>query len=187
MSDETTETRLWTGTGFIADSWTRAESLDGIADDAHILLPSQAFLALDEAALRSHAGRLGVELQPGDPIEAIADRLGDLALVALAFPGFADGRSYSKAQLLRTRHGYTGTIRATGEVLTDQIAHMLRTGFDELVVSDPVAQARLSAGQTGGLGYHYQPAAIPAPAARSYSWRRVSARSSEENPRIHHN
>ncbi|MBZ0162010.1 MAG: DUF934 domain-containing protein [Notoacmeibacter sp.] len=187
MTDGTTEPRLWTRTGFATDRWIRAESLDGAADDAQILLPLEAFLVLDAAALETRAGRIGVELQPGDPIEAITDRLDELALVALAFPGFADGRSYSKAHLLRTRCGYAGTIRATGEVLTDQLAHMLRTGFDELVVSDPVAQARLSAGQTGGLGYHYQPAANPAPSPRSYSWRRVSARSSEENPRIHHN
>ncbi len=186
MTDETIEPRLWTKSGFAADRWTRAETLDDVAGDARALLPLDAFLALDDATLAANAGRIGVELQPGDPLDAIAGRLDGLALVALAFPGFADGRSYSKAHLLRTRHGFSGTVRATGEVLTDQVSHMLRTGFDELLIADPVALARLEAGQTGGLGLHYQPAAAPAQAAKAYSWRRASLPVSTESPHVHH-
>ena len=65
-------------------------------------------------------------LQPGDQLEKIADLLDQLSLVALAFPAFSDGRSFSKAELLRSRHHFEGAVRATGQVLVDQLPHMLR-------------------------------------------------------------
>ncbi len=60
----------------------------------------------------------------GDALDALLPHLRHLPLVALAFPAFNDGRSYSKAELLRTRHGYRGEIRATGDVPIDQVAQM---------------------------------------------------------------
>src|SRR5699024_1280062 len=48
------------------------------------------------------------------------------------FPKFADGRGYSIATLLRTRHGYAGELRAIGEVLRDQFDYLSRCGFDAL-------------------------------------------------------
>ena len=50
--------------------------------------------------------------------------------MVLHFPKFSDGRAYSQARLLRGRFGYQGELRATGGVLQDQIAFMLRCGFD---------------------------------------------------------
>ena len=96
-------------------------------------------------------------------------------MVVLPFPAFNDGRSFSKAELLRRRHGYRGIVRATGDVLIDLIPHMLRTGFDEMVVSNPTALARLREGRVGGLPLHYQPTARPAAPGASYSWRRQPA------------
>ena len=54
--------------------------------------------------------------------------------VDLNFPKFADGRAYSQAYLLRRRMGYTGEIRATGDVLLDQLQQMQRSGFDSAVL-----------------------------------------------------
>src|SRR5690606_1826305 len=131
-----------------------------------------AWLALDEATRRQAGDRLGVLVAPGEALEPILPHLDGLPLVALAFPSFSDGRSFSKAELLRRRHGYRGTVRAAGEVLSDQIAHMLRTGFDALEVSHPTALARLESGRRGGLPLHYQPTARPARDTGSYAWRR---------------
>ena len=117
--------------------------------------------------------RLGVLLQPGDKLEQIVDLLDDLSLVALAFPAFTDGRSFSKAELLRARHGFKGAVRATGQVLVDQFPHMLRVGFDEFEISNPVLIRRLEAGETGGLGLYYQPAAGGLSTPGRYSWRRT--------------
>ena len=92
--------------------------------------------------------------------------------MALAFPAFSDGRSFSKAELLRSRHGFEGPIRATGQVLIDQLPHMLRLGFSEFEVSHPVLIKRLEAGHTGGIPLYYQPAATLSQKGQKYSWRR---------------
>jgi uncharacterized protein (DUF934 family) len=57
-----------------------------------------------------------------------------VAGVDLHFPKFTDGRAYSQAFLLRRRLGFTGEIRATGDVLIDQLVQMQRTGFDSAVL-----------------------------------------------------
>jgi uncharacterized protein (DUF934 family) len=54
--------------------------------------------------------------------------------VELLFPKFADGRAFSQAFLLRRRLGFAGDIRATGEVLVDQLVQMERTGFSSAVL-----------------------------------------------------
>ena len=60
--------------------------------------------------------------------------LESLALVALVFPKFRDGRAYSQARLLRERYGYAGELRATGDVLRDQFQFLVRAGFDSFEV-----------------------------------------------------
>jgi len=174
MTEPTTpETRLWTPTGFREDEWAHAESAEALSGNGRFILPLQAFLALEPEVRRSAKERLGVVLQPGDQLEKIADLLDQLSLVALAFPAFNDGRSFSKGELLRARYHFEGAVRATGQVLVDQLPHMLRLGFDEFEISNPVLLKRLEEGRIGGLGLYYQPAAVPEPEGPKYSWRRV--------------
>jgi uncharacterized protein (DUF934 family) len=165
--------RLWTPEGFRDDEWTHADDADALMGEGRFILPARAVVALDPELRRSSAKRLGVHLLPGEPLDGIAGLLGDLSLVALAFPAFNDGRSFSKAALLRNRHAFEGAVRATGQVLIDQLPHMLRLGFDEFEVSNPVLLARLQRGKTGGIPFHYQPAAIPALLPGKFSWRRT--------------
>ncbi|WP_315925133.1 DUF934 domain-containing protein [Mesorhizobium sp. SP-1A] len=165
--------RLWTREGFREDEWTHAESAEALAGNGRFILPLKAFLEIDPAERKLARDRIGVVLQPGEPLDAIAGLLGELALVALAFPAFSDGRSFSKAELLRGRHNYTGPLRAVGQVLVDQLPHMLRVGFDEFEISNPVLLKRLEEGRTDGLPLFYQPSAVPAGKAGGYSWRRV--------------
>lgn len=54
--------------------------------------------------------------------------------IDLNFPKFSDGRAFSQAFLLRRRLGFTGEIRATGDVLIDQLVQMKRSGFDAAVL-----------------------------------------------------
>ncbi|MEO7105505.1 MAG: DUF934 domain-containing protein [Rhodoferax sp.] len=56
--------------------------------------------------------------------------------VDLQFPKFTDGRAYSQAYLLRRRLGFKGELRATGDVLIDQLVQMERTGFDVAVLRE---------------------------------------------------
>ena len=55
--------------------------------------------------------------------------------IELNFPTFTDGRAFSQAVLLRRRHGFTGDIRATGDVLVDQLVQMARSGFSSAVLA----------------------------------------------------
>ena len=56
--------------------------------------------------------------------------------IELHFPKFTDGRAYSQAYLLRRRRGFAGDIRATGDVLVDQLVQMHRTGFSSAVLKE---------------------------------------------------
>jgi uncharacterized protein (DUF934 family) len=164
-------TRLWTPQGFRDDEWRHAESAEALRDGGRVILPLAAFVALDEA--QQAQGRTGVAVLPGEAIDELLPFLETLPLIALVFPAFNDGRSYSKAELLRSRHGFRGVIRAWGDVLIDQIPLMIRTGFDEFEVSNETALKRLEEGRLGGLPVHYQPAATRAAGGEAYSWRRL--------------
>ena len=72
-----------------------------------------------------------------DPL-AIEVCLEDIERIDLNFPKFTDGRAYSQAFLLRRRLGFTGDIRATGDVLIDQLVQMERTGFSSAVLKEGV-------------------------------------------------
>jgi uncharacterized protein (DUF934 family) len=168
-----TATRLWTPQGFREDEWVHAESADALSGNGRFILPLQTFLDLDPEVRKSAKERLGVLLLPGDALEKIAELLDTVSLVALAFPAFNDGRSFSKGELLRSRYSFQGAVRATGQVLIDQLPHMLRLGFTEFEVSHPTLIARLEAGRTGGIPLYYQPTAKPASKSVGYSWRRV--------------
>ena len=74
--------------------------------------------------------RAGVVVPNDADIEALEADLPRLALIALQFPKWVDGRAYSQARLLRSRLRYRGEVRATGEVLVDMLPLLLRTGFD---------------------------------------------------------
>ena len=54
--------------------------------------------------------------------------------IDLVFPKFADGRAFSQAFELRRRLGFAGVIRATGDVLVDQLLQMQRCGFSEALL-----------------------------------------------------
>ena len=58
--------------------------------------------------------------------------------VELHFPKFTDGRAYTQAVLLRRRYQFAGDIRATGDVLIDQLVHMQRSGFTSAVLAPGV-------------------------------------------------
>ena len=76
---------------------------------------------------------------------AAAGTLQGVERVELNFPKFTDGRAFSQAVLLRRRYGFTGDIRATGDVLIDQLVQMARSGFTSAVLAegnDPAAAER---------------------------------------------
>jgi uncharacterized protein (DUF934 family) len=66
--------------------------------------------------------------------DPLAPPLDGVTRIDLSFPKFTDGRAFSQAFLLRRRRGFEGEIRATGDVLADQLAQMARSGFDVAVL-----------------------------------------------------
>ena len=103
---------------------------------------------LSEAVTRNDITKLGVRILPGEDVRLLKEYLSRLQIVELAFPTFRDGRNYSSARILRDQLGYTGEIRAVGQVLADQLFFMVRCGIDALdldpSVSRDVAECALS-------------------------------------------
>jgi uncharacterized protein (DUF934 family) len=101
--------------------------------EGDVIVPLAVWLGQRET-LRSRPGRVGVWLDAGDEPGAIAADVGRLALIAVNFPKFGDGRGYSTARLLRERYGYRGELRAIGDVLRDQLQFMADCGFDSFLL-----------------------------------------------------
>jgi uncharacterized protein (DUF934 family) len=167
-----TDKILWQNDVVAEDAWTHAETADA---DGQLIVPLSAYLALTPDQRKAGANRLGVLLQPLEPLDAILKDIPNLSLVALAFPAFSNGTSHSKAALLRGKHGYKGDIRAVGDVLFDQIPLMIRNGFSSFEITNQPTIKQLTSGKKGGIPLYYQPAAKPANDAKSYTWRHRTA------------
>lgn len=155
---------LYRDTAFVADAWVK------LADDAALPQESDVILPLarwrkERAALAGRAGRAGVSMAPGENWDDLIAALPGIALVALEFPKYTDGRAFSTGRQLRERCGYTGEIRAIGDVLLDEIALMVRCGFDAFEVSDERTIRALERGYVPKVSLFYQPAlGVEAPA-----------------------
>lgn len=73
-------------------------------------------------------------LRLANDADPLAVALEGVDRVELDFPRFTDGRAYTQAWLIRRRRRFAGDIRATGDVLVDQLVHMQRTGFSSAVL-----------------------------------------------------
>jgi uncharacterized protein (DUF934 family) len=87
------------------------------------------------------AGTVTPENAPGvlalaNDADALTVSLEGVERVELSFPKFTDGRAFTQARLLRQRRGFTGEIRATGDVLIDQLVQMYRVGFSSAVLKE---------------------------------------------------
>lgn len=73
-------------------------------------------------------------LQVANDVDPHSLNLAGVTRVELNFPKFSDGRAFSQAYLLRRRLGFTGDLRATGDVLVDQVVQMQRCGFSSALL-----------------------------------------------------
>jgi len=125
--------RLVKAGSIVEDRFVRWADDTPVPDDAAVLV-SRARLAADPGLL-DRSGPTGV-IWPNDrKVAELAPVLDRLAVVALVFPVFKDGRAYSQARILREQYGFAGELRATGNVLRDQFVFMLRAGFDTFEVT----------------------------------------------------
>jgi uncharacterized protein (DUF934 family) len=142
------------------DTWTLLGRDASVADvpEGDVIVPLMLWLE-QRASLLARPGRKGVLVGSDDPVEALTGCLDGLSIVALDFPVFSDGRSYSSARVLRERLGYRGELRAVGDVLRDQIFLMRRCGFDSFALR-PDRPATAAAGALRDFRHVYQQATI---------------------------
>jgi uncharacterized protein (DUF934 family) len=147
----------------VEDNYVRVPDEEPIPDGVPVIVPGKRFLA-DAAELSQREAPIGV-IWPNDRrLAELEPWLNRLALVALNFPKFRDGRAYSQARLLREHFGFTGELRATGDVLRDQFQFLLRAGFDSFEVKKP-ADALVFAKAAARYSVFYQPSADGRPPA----------------------
>jgi uncharacterized protein (DUF934 family) len=140
----------------VVDNQWVSVAADEAVPAGDVIVPVSTWLAQRDA-LQNRAGKLGVVLNGDDDLEALIEDLPCFDLVALDFPKYTDGRSFSFARLLRDRYEYKGELRAVGNVLRDQLAFLERCGFDAFVVSDCDADASLAS--FADISVKYQTAA----------------------------
>ena len=103
-----------------------------LRDDAPVSDP-----AVSVEAFLDQSNAVAVRIEPGENARDLLPHLDRLALVEVNFPAFGDGRGYSAARILR-EEGYTGELRAVGDVLVDQLSNMRRCGFDAFAPDSPL-------------------------------------------------
>ncbi|MBL4571327.1 MAG: DUF934 domain-containing protein [Alcanivorax sp.] len=124
--------------GAIVDNqWQRLEAdalENGVPAQGKIIVPL-AYWQENRDTLIAR-GDVAVWLAPGEEPKDLEDDLASLPLVAIHFPAFKDGRGYSYARELRTRYNFEGEVRATGDVLRDQLFYMTRCGFNAFEIRE---------------------------------------------------
>lgn len=147
----------------IKDGQPATDAFIHVADDEP--LPPEGPIIIGLARWQEERGLIeprntpiGVRLKPNEAVAQLAGDLDRLAVIALEFPKFNDGRAMSQARLLRERLCYRGEIRATGKVVRDLLLFMHRCGFDAFEVADGVT-ADIVSKSLAEFDVFYQPAA----------------------------
>ncbi|MDB5505447.1 MAG: phosphoadenosine phosphosulfate reductase [Devosia sp.] len=152
-------TNLFKDGAFVADPFRAWTEGDDPATVRYTHVPLAVFLA-NRAAFLANPHPQGLLVSPGDNVELIEGDVSRFSSIAINFPAFTDGRGYSSARLLVERFGFTGEVRAVGDVLADQIPLMRRCGITAfVVVNEPTKQA-LKDGALAEVGLFYQPVGI---------------------------
>ncbi len=111
----------------------------------------------DKEALLSRKGKLALRILGDTEIEALKDDLNHFQLIILEFPKFTDGRNFSLARILRKRLGFSGELRASGDILADQLLYLKRVGIDSFDLDEE--QAKFAKQSLNELTVRYQTSA----------------------------
>ncbi len=127
--------RIFQGATAVEDQWQLVEEDSTTSAEVHLLYHYADWIE-NRATYLAQPGAKGVLLSNTDDVASLMPDLERLALICIDFPEAVDGRGYSQARLLRDRLGYSGELRAVGEVLVDQLFLMRRCGFDAYALPD---------------------------------------------------
>jgi uncharacterized protein (DUF934 family) len=118
----------------VNDDWTVLQLAEGETPEAVIVPAGKTIVPLSvweaQRTTLQERGDIGVWIASHERPEVLKTDVEKLPVIAVDFPKFSDGRGYSIAYNLRARLGYTGELRAIGDVLRDQLFYMQRVGFN---------------------------------------------------------
>ncbi len=159
---------------FVPDEWHR------LAEGAALPLDGKRILTLPQWQdhrdhLRATNLPIGLVLGPASNPRELGPEIARFSLIAIDFPKFSDGRGFSLARRLRDELGFSGELRAVGDILYDQLQLLARCGFDAFEISHAATIALLASGRRPGLGLFYQPAAATENAEPTRPWARRRA------------
>ena len=122
----------------IQDNWTVLREATGpevlkAVPGKNFIVPLKFWQTYQEE-LEEYLGEISIWLDSDENVNDIESDLKQFSLIALNFPVFSDGRSYTNARELRERMAFKGEIRAIGDVLRDQLFYMARCGFDSFEI-----------------------------------------------------
>ena len=164
---------IFKGDDFVPDDWRDLAQAEELPPGGKVILTLPQWQAIRAQAQSDNS--LGLLLQPGQELLAIVPDLSRFALIAVAFPKFTDGRGYSLAHQLRGAYGFTGELRASGEILFDQLQFLARCGFDSFDIKDAATIRLLEAGRRPRFGIFYQPGLGSEILERTRPWARRAA------------
>lgn len=115
------------------DTWSDVDDGAPLPDSAPVIVSFARWRA-ERDSLSGRNMAIGVRLTSDETLHDVVGDLNRFDLIALDFPNLNDGRHFTTARLLRERYGFEGEVRATGQVLRDQLFAMARCGFDSFVL-----------------------------------------------------
>ncbi len=113
----------------VEDTFVHLDEHAPVPSGVGVVLPWSRWLA-ERASLADRGAPVGVRVAATIDLATLVEALSSLAVVAIEIPKFTDGRAYSLARRLRGEAGFSGELRAVGDVLRDQLLFLSRCGFD---------------------------------------------------------
>jgi uncharacterized protein (DUF934 family) len=141
---------------FCVDTWRRLAEDEALPPDGHVILSLEQWQK--HQAAQNANSPLGLFVPPDKLLSQLGIDFSRFSLIALEFPKYTDGRAYSMARQLRDDYHFKGELRATGDVLFDQLQLMMRCGFDTFDIEDAATIKLLESGHNAPLTHFYQPA-----------------------------
>ena len=148
-------TKFWRNGRFGDDTFVALDDAAPLPHSAAVIVSLPRWRT-DRATLLAHDAPIAIQVDPVAELSPATDALDQLAAIVIPFAKFSDGRGYSLARRLRDEFHFNGEIRATGDVLLDQLPLMLRCGFDAFAISHPPTLAALEAGHLPAIPEVYQ-------------------------------
>lgn len=119
----------------IDDTYTLVSDAAELPESGDILV-EHALWADVKGALTGWSGKIGLKLSGDAELDQFSDDLAGIDMIAIDFPVFRDGRGYSLARLIREHLGFKGELRATGDILRDQLFYLQRCGFNSFATRE---------------------------------------------------